>query len=277
MKKLFDIQDGRIMLSLGPLSHNKKCSYSCPFCYVGYGGFASYDSMSVQEIITWVRNQQTTFNIIYISGDTDSFAPPRTEKALQLLEGLSEFGVDLLFTTRYVFDDKQLEVLRRVNNKQKKINKLLIGCVSISQLNDLRVEPEPIPSVNDRIYQLKRFKQIGIASVLAMRPLLPTVPLNDYLKLVDLVKNNVDLILGSDWFTDQNGEIESKVLNGDAHNFSQRNEKMDFYSSSETWNVYENKHLKQTIKKYCTDNNIKFYIRSQPAVQYMKEIYRTDR
>lgn len=273
MKRLFDIQGGRVMLSLGPLSDNKKCSYSCPFCYVGYGDFYSYESMSIQEIISWVRNQKDAFDIIYVSGDTDSFAPPRTENALQLLDALTEFGVDLLFTTRYVFNDKQLDALSVVNAKQKKNNKLLVGCVSISQLNNPQLEPEPIPLVEDRICQLYRFKQIGVSAVLAMRPLLPTVPKKDYLRIIDLAKNNVDLILCSDWFTDLNGEIESKVLLGNENNFFERIEVMDFYSCSDTWKIYEDYDLKKVIEKHCIDSGLAFFVRSQPAIQWLREKY----
>src|SRR5258706_9777095 len=118
----FDVSDNRAMVSLGPLSPKKYCTYSCPFCYVRTD-FLSYASMSIPEIISWLRNCQQPFDIIYVSGDTDSFAPPRTSRGIELLEELCEFNVDLLFTTRFVFAPEHLERLfqirKHLTNKKK--------------------------------------------------------------------------------------------------------------------------------------------------------------
>ncbi|WP_206744928.1 hypothetical protein, partial [Pseudofrankia sp. EUN1h] len=71
----FEIFEQRIMLSLGPLHANRYCTYNCPFCYV-HVDYDSYWSMTPQQISAWVSRQDPReFDIIYISGDTDSFAP----------------------------------------------------------------------------------------------------------------------------------------------------------------------------------------------------------
>jgi len=267
----FGLQDGRIMLSLGPLSKEKACAYSCPFCYVKSASFPAYNSLSINDILKWIHNQNGKYNIIYISGDTDSFASPRTEKALELLLALTDLKVDLLFTTRSVFKETHYTILNEVLLNQIKNKKLLIGCVSISQLNDSFLEPKPIPSVQERVDQLKQFHSIGLSTVLAMRPLLPIVPLQDYCKLIDITKEYVDLILGSNWFTDLDGIIESRVIKEAIHNFSFRYEKMDFYNSNATWKVYEDCNLISSIKNHCQKNNLNFYLRSQPAVNWLRD------
>src|SRR6266851_8645144 len=109
----FDVSDNRAMVSLGPLSPKKYCTYSCPFCYV-QSDFLSYTSMDISEIVDWLKTCQRPFDIIYVSGDTDSFAPPRTDGGIELLEALCEFGVDLLFTTRAVFGPKHLNKLYQI-------------------------------------------------------------------------------------------------------------------------------------------------------------------
>src|ERR1039457_1658314 len=113
----FDFRNRRIMLSLGPLSEKKYCTFSCPFCYV-HAGFDKYPNLSVREISDWVSKSSNAYDIIYISGDTDSFAPPRTQKGLELLMELTKFKVDLLFTTRYVFEDSHLKKIDEILQTQ---------------------------------------------------------------------------------------------------------------------------------------------------------------
>src|SRR6185436_14243115 len=95
----FYVRSGRVMVSLGPLHQTKFCTYSCPFCYV-HTDFKSYASMEVEEIRTWLAGITEPFDIIYVSGDTDSFGPPRANQGIELLKALSQFDADLLFTTR---------------------------------------------------------------------------------------------------------------------------------------------------------------------------------
>src|SRR5664279_3661964 len=100
----------RAMVSLGPLTSNKYCTYSCKFCYV-QGPYQRYARRSPDEILAWLRLHRNFYSVIYLSGDTDSFAPPRTSMALQLVQDLTELNVDVLFTTRYVFSNTERERL----------------------------------------------------------------------------------------------------------------------------------------------------------------------
>lgn len=179
----FDVRDNRAMVSLGPLTSKRYCIYRCPFCYVN-AGFASYASLNVQEIKNWLEHHRGAFDVIYISGDTDSFAHPRTDAGLALLRELLEFNVDLLFTTKAVFNVQQLNILSDISKSLAKREKLLFGCTSVAQLNFPHLEPHPIEPPLRRIEQLKIFKSLGIVSVLAMRPFLPIVPISEYLEIL---------------------------------------------------------------------------------------------
>src|SRR5205809_334951 len=108
----FDLRSGRAMVSLGPLSPKKYCTFSCPFCYV-QSDFLSYASLSISEIVRWLRTQRNQFDIVYVSGDTDSFAPPRTDQGIDLLWAITQFDVDILFTTRALLSSQQLSELER--------------------------------------------------------------------------------------------------------------------------------------------------------------------
>jgi len=153
------------MVSLGPLAPNKYCTYRCPFCYVNTD-FLSYASMTVTEIVEWLRGIEDSFDLIYVSGDTDSFAPPRADIGLDLLTALTEFRRDLLFTTRAVLTERQLERLASIRLALSNVGKLLIGCVSVAQLTHPHLEPPPVPPPVLRLQQLRRFHELRLASVL---------------------------------------------------------------------------------------------------------------
>ena len=72
----------RAMVSLGPLTGSTYCTYKCRFCYVN-GPYAKYSHRSPEEIIDWLTSRRDLYNIVYVSGDTDSFAPPRTADAIE--------------------------------------------------------------------------------------------------------------------------------------------------------------------------------------------------
>ena len=73
------------MISLGPLTKFKYCPYNCAFCYVK-SGFNKYPNFNINEIISYLKSNRKKYNIIYISGDTDSFAPPRKRQVSILID-----------------------------------------------------------------------------------------------------------------------------------------------------------------------------------------------
>lgn len=265
----FYIGQGRAMISLGPLTKTKYCTYSCKFCYVN-AGFIKYSKLEIQEIYSWLQRERNSYNIIYISGDTDSFAPPRTEDALVLLQKLTELNVDILFTTRYVFSKSELQILKSILSKQNNNGKLLFACTSITQINTPFIEPKPIPIPNERIEQLKHFKEIGLVTVLAMRPFLPIIPFEDYQRLIDLTKLYIDFILGEVWYMDKDGVLEKILFGNKTPNFPFVEKEMDFDDNLKLWKVWEGKKITKKILNKCKKENIPFFMRSKPAIEWYR-------
>ena len=103
----FYIDGNRAMVSLGPLTNNVYCCYRCAFCYV-QDGFMSYANLDVSEIVDFLVKNREKYNIIYVSGDTDSFAPPRTKKGIELLNDIVKaVKCDITFTTRSIFSEDE--------------------------------------------------------------------------------------------------------------------------------------------------------------------------
>lgn len=267
----FDIRDQRVMVSLGPLSPKKYCSYSCPFCYV-HAGFARYVPMDVTKIVEWIGAvDRRLYDIIYVSGDTDSFARPRTEAGIDLLQQLVQFDVDILFTTRAVFSAPDLSRLECICLEQKRRKHFLFGCVSVAQLRTPHLEPKPITSPKTRIEQLRHFAEDGLVSVLAMRPFLPIVPVAEYLEIIDLCRAFVDVVLGEAWFADETGILERGVFRGPTPtNITFVRKKMDFDTNDDDWKVFEATEIEAKVRERCQQYGIPFFMRSRPAIEWIR-------
>lgn len=271
-KAPFYIKNGRAMVSLGPLNTIKYCTYSCSFCYV-QDGFSKYKNMSVHDICNFLVENQQDFEIIYISGDTDSFAPPRTSQGLELLTHISEkIDKDVLFTTRMVFSDEEMEKIINVKDKLMKKGKDLFACISItSPIGERSIEPIPIKTIEERIKQLASFKDNNIFSILAMRPFLPIYKMEQYKELILKVYEKVDCVLGERWYFHQDDIIYKRVMEGKKINSGNIVlEEMDFDNNFDLWNLWYDEQLETEIKELCNQLGVPFYMRSVPAIEYLK-------
>lgn len=276
-ERLFFLDGKRAMISLGPYAKTQHCPYRCAFCYV-QDGFKQYASLDEDAILKFLINNREKYNIIYVSGDTDSFAPPRTQRALSLIERIVlETDCDVLFTTRTAFTEENYETLRRIVVEQNRTGNHLFACVSITRYSDnvSYLEPKPIPTPEERIEVLKRLKGVGVTTVLAMRPFLPVVNVNDYLTILDKTCGYVDIALGECFYFIPNGKICKRVFPDGiteevAQNITHGN-KMVFDDNEEDWDIWDSSEYESTVRAKCDEMNIIFSMHSEEAIEeYLK-------
>jgi DNA repair photolyase/sugar/nucleoside kinase (ribokinase family) len=269
----FQIWDQRAMVSLGPYSKYKHCYYSCPFCYVNTSEYRSFKQLAIKDIIDWLVLHKGEYDIVYISGDTDSFAGPNDDRqsmAVELVEAIElKLHVEIMITTRAIISPNNLSRLKVVRDKLQKKGLFFYACVSISSyLQKELLEPMPISSVADRVKQLKQFKELGMKTVLAMRPFLPIVPMEDYMSILELCKNSVDLVLGKEWYADEKGVLEKACKITDEYPFLRK--QMYFDTNVEYWKVYSPQQIVKTIREWCDLANIKFFMTSRKAIDWVR-------
>jgi DNA repair photolyase len=272
--KSFFVGLNRAMISLGPLTAHKYCPYSCAFCYVQSDEWGRYTELSNEEILEFLRaeKEKNTFKTIYISGDTDSFAPPRTLRALELLTDILEFNVDVTITTRYAFANDELDKLAAISDLYRKNGLVLSAAISIPRLTSHDyLESANTPSPQKRIEFLSRLKSRGISTILAMRPLLPIISLEEYKQLILECKDYVDAVLGEIWYIDKNKIIENRVLiNNEDKNIKFENHLMDFNIGNDLWEAWSDTKLVSELHDYCKSLSLPFFMRSQSALDYIK-------
>lgn len=270
-ERQFEISNRRAMVSLGPLSEKKYCTFSCAHCYV-QADFVKYPSWAVSEIHRFLIERRSEYDIVYISGDTDSFARPRTEEGMELLEKVVSIGCDVLFTTRAVLDKENTDQIIELSRLCRTNGQLLIACVSISRLRSApHIEPPPIPSPQERLRFLQALHSRGVDTVLAVRPFLPVIPPEEYAEIVELTAGHVDAVLGEAWYFDSEGRLEDRVLGTGTRVLSDiKMEKMDFNKSEVKWKVFEGNEAALVVEGACAKLGIPFFMRSGPAIAMLR-------
>jgi hypothetical protein len=267
---------GRAMVSLGPLANSAYCTYKCKFCYVN-GPYPKYAHRSVDEILDWLHRRRDDYGIVYVSGDTDSFAPPRTGEALRLLSQLIELGVDVLFTTRYVFSNMERRIVNRLLREYNEAGRLLIPCISVSQLTHPELEPPPIPSPGARISQIRWLYAQGAKVLLTVRPFIPYVDAEEYAEIVRRGGRYCTAVLGGDWYTDPNGIIDGltrralgvAITKVTGNNVTRA--PLDSTTDATEWDTSRHPHAEVLVEQVSRQLDRPFFMRSEPAVTFIRQ------
>ena len=263
----------RAMVSLGPLTEKRYCPYQCKFCYVK-GPFQKYKSAGVDEILQWLESHRGEYSTVYVSGDTDSFALPRTHLGLELLERLASFNVDVMFTTRHCFSTDELSYLANITNTFKANGNLLMGCMSVCQMDSPLLEPHPIADSIDRIENLRAWKRNGVVTFLTIRPLIKTIPEEEYEQIAKIGCDAADIVLAGHLYLDSHGIILNSIasINSEWATVLEQSAvkyDLDFTDTKESWLIVEHNSAELALKKVCADYGVPFFTRSGPAVEHV--------
>jgi hypothetical protein len=267
------------MISLGPLTGNVFCTYKCRFCYV-HGPYPRYANRSVDEIMSWLVAHRSQYDIVYLSGDTDSFARPRTRDAIELLTRMAGLDVDVLFTTRYVFSRPEREDIRLLLKRYDANDQLLVPCISISQLHRPELEPRPVQSAWSRLEQVRWLHGEGAKVLLTIRPFIPYLRPDEYAEIAHLGGPHSAAILGGDWYVDLDGRIDLQVRRAlgipDQQKLDPRTAKqgpVDSTNDGQEWLTYRHPDAETAVGGIAAAIGKKFFMRSSPAVDFFHEQY----
>lgn len=273
----FFLNGKRAMVSLGPFAEYQHCPFRCAFCYV-QDDFRPYAKLDIDEIVSFLLNNRNKYDIIYVSGDTDSFAPPRSALGIELLYRIiNNIQCDITFTTRSIFTESEYERLAEIINIQKESGYMFVSGSSITRYsgNTAYLEPSPIPSPDKRILHIKRMKEIGAVTMLGLRPFLPIVDVNDYLVILNKLISYLDIALGEGFFFIPNGNIQRRVFpEGIPQKVKENiihNIKMDFDDNNSLWDVWKSDEYEQIVADFCRKNNIIFAMHSEEALNEYRE------
>ena len=152
------------------------CPHQCPFCYA-----RAYPNDPGDELVYFyrhtadclreeLRERKKLPRAVYLCPSTDPF-PPYAEvqaEACRVLEVLAEFGVEAWFMTRGFIRPAALDVLAR----HRDLVRVTVSVLTMDSALRRVLEPLAAPT-RMRIKQAARLRRLGIATQVAVGPLLP--------------------------------------------------------------------------------------------------------
>lgn len=264
------VQNGRATVSLGALTRSRHCTFRCTFCYVN-DDFKRGGRSTIQEVTEALREvNASSYEVILVSGDTDSFAPPRRSEGVALVEALSAFGKSVAFTTRALLSDEDIAVLVRSAERLRSQGKWLCAQTSLTQWTVPYLEPHPVPPAEARISQLRRLRATSLYTGVALRPLLPVVPLSDYTALLGEVAEYVDYVLIGTWFADAEGQLEKATLgDGPCSTYTVSDVRMDFDANTATWREYRSSEAEASCRAVAARLGVPLFDRTRMAFEWL--------
>lgn len=163
--------DGDRVLTYSRLS----CPLDCTYCFVDDMNFnqergVAYLSEEQHELLSRLPED---VRIIMLGCDTEFFQ--QKEAAMQILEKLSEQGRDLSVVTKLPLSKEYIQRMKVVSDEVSRNGNIFTFSVSLPCIDSSPVWEPKVPSPLRRIDTLKEVYESDVKTLLALRPLLPTV------------------------------------------------------------------------------------------------------
>ena len=260
------LEDRRQFVSFGG-----NCAFNCNHCYTFSSDYEHSALTTIQDIVDSLASKD--FDIVYVSGHRENFIVP--DEGLDLCESIFKtYNTDLLVTTRNVFTRDQLERLNKLNKEMKANGKDMYFCVSLPCTSSYKLL-EPcglIPSPTKRMDFLKSIYDIGIYTLLTIRPLCPNefIPIDEALEIIDACHSFSSAVISSGIVVDE--YIKKRLRNFPSYE-STTGTLMECLENTQILVDYVNvdKELMQ-IREYCDNVGVRLFERSCPAIEYLKTI-----
>lgn len=176
------------------LTYSKlSCPLDCTYCFVD-------DMNSNQESdVAYLSEEQfelmsklpDDIKLIMLGCDTEFFQS--REDALKTLDGLTALGRDISVVTKLPLSSHYIEKLKHIADAVAKPGNLFSFSVSLPCTTSSPIWEPRVPSPERRIQTLKEVHDADIKTLLALRPLLPTVTEEE---LEDIVSRTKDFQYG---------------------------------------------------------------------------------
>lgn len=254
------------------VSFDAACPMKCKHCYT-YELKQRNKQRNIDELVDSLVEE--CFDIIYVSKSYENFYDEK--RGLLLCKALWErFHKDIFIITRRRLDDTTIEKLAQLNSEMRLNGSGLYLGVSASAMESasLLENQDFCPTVLERMSNLKRAKDLGIKTVLLLRPLLPDniISIEEPLCLVEKSKGFVDVVISSGLIvTDK--ILHSLNLNQTDMKYLERGDS-DYLADlhSDSIRYVDAQDEIQKIRECCKNNRIPFFEHSMPALNAIRYI-----
>ena len=180
------IKEGLVVEKDRVLTYSKLvCPLDCKYCFAEkltkeQSSNTTYLSKEQKELLKTLPENIKT---IMLGCDTEFLQDERA--AANILSNLSRLGKDISIITKLSLTDNFVDFLKELSNTMKKRGNFIVFSVSIPCFDSsLKWEPKA-PRVKDRIKTLRKISGEGIPSMVAIRPLIPTLQESELDKILE--------------------------------------------------------------------------------------------
>lgn len=177
------------MLTYSQLS----CPLDCRYCFVDDMNFNQKKGVSylTEEQFELIEKLPEDIKLIMLGCDTEFFQNRR--QSLEILERLAKHSKDISVITKLPLSAEFVERLQEVNTRLGQSDNLMAFSISLTGLESAKFWEPKVPSPEKRIETLKNVHNADIKTMVALRPLLPAVPVNE---LEDIIRQTKDYCVG---------------------------------------------------------------------------------
>lgn len=171
------------------LTYSKlKCPYGCKYCFaediiIDQEKNVSYLSEKQFELLEQLPEE---VSLIMLGCDTEFF---QSKNSLEVLERVSDLEKDVSVVTKTPLSPEYIGQLKRINDKLEQNGKLFTFSMSLPCLDSAKEWETKTPDPRKRIQTLKDVYEAEIKTLVAIRPLLPTLPDGELKEIVASTKD----------------------------------------------------------------------------------------
>jgi DNA repair photolyase len=165
------------------------CPLDCRYCFVEDLNFNQEKNIAYlsTEQFELIENLPEEIKTIMLGCDTEFFQDKAD--ALKTLERLIKTKIDISVITKLSLNEKFIEQLKKIHEKLKEQNNLLVFSVSLPCFESARIWEPGVPTPEKRIKTLKKVFERDIKTLVAIRPLLPTINEKELENIIDATKD----------------------------------------------------------------------------------------
>ncbi len=165
------------------------CPLDCKYCFVGDLEYnqekdVPYLTSSQLELL---EKAPKNISQLMLGCDTEFFQDK--DGALKILDKLSSLNKDISVITKLSLSKNFIKQLKEIDNKLRRHKNFMSFSISLSSIESSEKWEPKVPSPQKRIETLKRAHLVNLETLVALRPLLPDVSVDELEHLVIATKD----------------------------------------------------------------------------------------
>ena len=230
-----------------------KCPSNCKYCFAKWEN--KYYSMPQFNINT-INDNLSDKLVLYPCCDSDFFAQSDAENIMNNLLTINK-KVYISISTKNSISNSSLDKIQKLD-RYLRINNLGFVKISISFSTKYRIDEieQNTLSYSERLKLLKLLTDKKIFTSIIFKPILPFIPVNEYLEIIDDCANIIDKIVIGGLYINKTTEFYKEYIK---NRYQTETHPVNWLSEITVWDYFEDKNKNNMIRDYAKTKSIKVF------------------